>query len=119
MSDEKDSKKIPSERRRFVRIESLNLLSYSLCVDDKIESYGQMGRTLDVSLGGLLIQTNETFPIGTILEIKIGIKENIIRVLGRIVHSREVDEGLYDLGIEFVNVSDTDKKIISDLYKKC
>lgn len=77
-----------SQKRRYDRIDSLRLLSYS-CVDheNKVVSQG-MGRTLNVSEGGILIETHVPLEKeGTVL-LSIGFEDEVTEVRGKIAYGK-------------------------------
>jgi len=47
-----------SERRRYIRPESLNLLDYIVVDEQGVQSEYSMGRTLNISIGGILMETH-------------------------------------------------------------
>jgi hypothetical protein len=62
-----------------------------------------MGRTLNLSESGILLETR--FPIAgehTVV-LSIGLEDQLIDITGRAVHVRSTDHGVYEIGIEFVN----------------
>ena len=89
------------EKRKHARISSLNL-SY-VCLDEKDQVVKQgMGRSLNVSESGILLETH--FPIDDqhIVTLTIGLEENLVDIKGRPVHTRINDAGKYEVGIEFL-----------------
>lgn len=101
------------EKRKHARINSLNL-SY-ICLDEENKKIKQgMGRTLNVSESGILLETN--FPIDSkhIVLLTIGLEEDIVDIRGKAVHSKTNAQGLYEVGIQFM---DTDNKVNKTLKK--
>ena len=101
------------EKRKHTRVNSLNL-SY-ICLDEKNKKVKQgMGRTLNVSESGILLETN--FPIDSkhIVLLTLGLEEDIVDIKGKAVHSKTNSKGLYEVGIEF---TETDKKAYKILKK--
>ena len=89
------------EKRKHARINSLNL-SY-VCLDENNQVIKQgMGRSLNVSESGILLETH--FPIDDqhIVRMTLGLEEDLIDVKGRPVHTRMNDAGKYEVGLEFV-----------------
>ena len=89
------------EKRKHPRIDSLNL-SY-VCLDENNQIIKQgMGRSLNVSESGILLETH--FPIDDqhIVRLTLGLEEDLIDVKGRPVHTRKNDTGKYEVGIEFL-----------------
>ncbi len=92
-----------SKHRKHERIDSLNLLSY-FCVDDKQEVIAQgMGRTLNVSEGGILLETHVPIEDGFTLYLSIGFQDEVTDVRGKIVYSKKGDNDRWQSGIEFVS----------------
>lgn len=102
-----------TERRRFIRPEALNLLDF-LVVDaqGRPGSYS-MARTLNVSKGGILMETHFLLPKGQQVMITLGLKDQLIDVMGRIVYTTHVD-GRHHNGIEFFHVSDRDRRVLDE-----
>ena len=100
-----------NERRRFLRPESLNLLDY-LVVDEqgRLGEYS-MARTLNVSKGGILMETHIPLPKGLQVMITLGLQDQLIDVMGRIVYTTQ-DSGRHQNGIAFFHLSDHDKHIL-------
>jgi c-di-GMP-binding flagellar brake protein YcgR len=109
------------EKRKHARISSLNL-SY-VCLDENNQIIKQgMGRSLNVSESGILLETH--FPIDEqhIVTLTLGLEEDLVDIKGRPVHTRINDAGKYEVGIEFLK-SDAKtrkalKKFIETTQKK-
>ncbi len=100
------------ERRKYIRPESLYLLDY-LALDEQGQASGySMGRTLEVSEGGLLFETHRPLAIGHYVRITIGLKEDLVDVTGKIAHTSE-DAQRYQSGVQFIDVDDTSRKVIN------
>ena len=103
-----------SERRRYIRPEALNLLDY-IVVDEKgRQGEYSMARTLNISKGGILIETHRLLPLGQQVMITLGLEDQLIDVMGRIVYATS-SSVRQQQGIEFFHVSDSDKRIL-DTY---
>ena len=96
------------EKRKHQRVSSLNL-SY-ICLDEEGKAVKQgMCRTLNVSESGLLLETH--FPIAAehTVVLSLGLEDDLVEVKGRPVHVHSKKQGVYEVGIEFV---DLDKKTL-------
>lgn len=94
------------EKRNHKRINSLNL-SY-FCVNENNEIVKQgMGRTLNVSQSGILLET--VFPIEKHqrLSISIGLDNDLVDIEGRVIHCDKGHEKRFKTGIEFLDISET------------
>jgi hypothetical protein len=89
------------EKRKHARISSLNLSYVCLDENDQIIKQG-MGRSLNVSESGILLETH--FPIDDrhIVTLTLGLEEDLVDIKGRPVHTRINDAGKYEVGIEFL-----------------
>ena len=97
------------EKRASRRIRTLNLTSYTPKRDDEQEYIVSIGRTLDVSDGGVKVETHRKLEDGTELEMDIAIEEKIITAKGEVVHTEELENGLFGTGIRFTWISEEDR----------
>jgi c-di-GMP-binding flagellar brake protein YcgR len=100
-------------KRKHERIESLNL-SY-ICLDENKNIVKQgMGRTLNISESGILLETH--FPIESkhTLQLTISLEEDLLDIKGKPIHIRAIEGGKYKIGIKFL---DLDKKSIKILQR--
>ena len=108
------------EKRKHARINSLNL-SY-VCLDENNQVIKQgMGRSLNVSESGILLETH--FPIDDqhIVRMTLGLEEDLIDVKGRPVHTRMNNAGKYEVGLEFVKSDAKTRKALKkfiDTYQE-
>ncbi len=106
-----DGSGMTTERRRFIRPESLNLLDYLVVDDQGRQGEYAMGRTLNVSKGGILMETHIPLPVGRQVMITLGLEDNLIDIMGRIVYATS-NAGMHQNGIEFFHVAENDRRII-------
>ena len=90
-------------KRKHERIQSLNLSYICLDEDKNIIKQG-MGRTLNISESGILLETY--FPIEPehTVQLTISLEENLLDIKGKPVHVRSIDGGKYQIGIEFIDL---------------
>ena len=100
-----------TERRRYIRPESLNLLDFLVVDEQGRPGEYAMARTLNVSKGGILMETHIPLPKGQQVMITLGLKDQLIDVMGRIVYTSS-SSGRHQNGIEFFHVSDYDKRVL-------
>ena len=102
-------------RPRHKRLETLNLVSLSHRDPDGRLDLETVGRTLDLSEGGILLECSQPVPSeNREVEVILGIREHVIRVKGDIVHMRELEGGNIGLGIAFKDLGSDDARIIAD-----
>ena len=97
--------------RKHERIQSLNLSYICLDEDDNIVKQG-MGRTLNISESGILLETH--FPVEPKhkIQLTISLEEDLLDLKGKPVHIRSRDGGKYEIGIQFVELDQNDYKIL-------
>lgn len=99
------------EKRKFIRWDSLHLLDYIVTHSDgKIGRYS-MGRTLDVSVNGLKLETVYSLSSNESLEITVGVEEDLIDLQARVTYTEESGER-YISGLEFVKMSTEGRRIL-------
>lgn len=104
---------------RHKRLETLNLVSLSHKDPDGRVDLEIVGRTLDLSEGGILLECSQPVPSeNKEVEVVLGIREHVIKVVGEIVHMRELEDDNVGLGIAFKNLSDDDARIINDFMNE-
>ena len=100
------------ENRKHKRIDSTNLLNY-VCLDEEGNAVAQgMGRTLNVSASGILLETHVALDPQTLVSLTIGMEEEIINIKGIAIYSQKNDEGIYEIGIEFLEVQATELTVL-------
>ena len=91
-------------KRKHERVDALNLLSYvSLDSDGKEWNQG-MGRTLNISETGLQLETHEPIQTQYILQISIGIEDELVEIKGKVLYTNRGDSNMFETGIEFIQV---------------
>ena len=108
------------EKRKFIRWDAIHLLDYVVIEPDGSEGRYSMGRTLDVSLNGLKLETSYEIPLEAEVEITVGIEEDLIDLVGRVVHKSQMG-GRYISGIEFVKMSAEGRRVFrlyTDAFRK-
>jgi hypothetical protein len=100
-----------TENRKHQRIASLNLLHVEVYKEDNLIKQGA-GRTLNISESGILLEIH--FPIDTdnvVVQVSIGLKEDLLEIKGKPVRCLQAENGKYQIGILFDKISNetTDK----------
>jgi hypothetical protein len=94
------------EKRKHSRIDSLNLLNYVYSDESAEGSTQGMGRTLNVSESGILLEMHTPIEIDDIISLTIGLEEDMVAIKGRVVYTKENDKNMHESGIEFFDVDD-------------
>ena len=94
---------ITKENRRHERVPSLNLLHFTGYRNDEIIKQG-MGRTLDVSESGILLETHFLMELQDQLSLAIGLEDDMVEMKGRVAYCREGEGGKFKIGVEFFEI---------------
>ena len=106
-------------RSRHKRLETLNLVSLSHKDPDGRVDLEIVGRTLDLSEGGILLECSQSVPSeNKEVEVILGIRDHVIQITGEIVHMRELDDEMVGLGIAFRDISAEDARIITEFMNE-
>ena len=102
------------EKRKHQRVSTLNLFYYK-CLDELDTPLGDgMGRTLDISEGGLLIETHDIISAKYIMMLAVGFEDELVDIKCEVVYSRAVENNMYESGVRFL---EADERIIQIIQK--
>jgi len=93
------------EERKNLRIDSLHLLFYVCCDENINEMIQGMGKTLNVSEGGIMLETHVSIDVELNILLTIALEDDLMDFKGKIVHSRKREDGKFEYGIEFVGIN--------------
>jgi hypothetical protein len=103
------------ERRKWQRSISERLVAYKhIDVQDEPSDMG-MAKLLDLSEGGVKIQTHQPFPTDARFQIFMVLDEVLVEARGRIVHQKALDGGTYEMGASFTDVEEKGKRFLTEL----
>jgi hypothetical protein len=100
------------EKRKHFRIDSLHLLNYVYFDENDDEATQGMGRTLNVSESGILLETHNSIGIKNIVSLTIGFEEDVVEIKGRSVYSIESAQSMFESGIEFFDVDEDALRVL-------
>jgi len=102
------------EKRKKDRIDSLNLLEVSVDENRIVVNQG-MGRTLNVSESGILLETPFLIDLDSIISLTIAVEDELIQLNGKVVRYNVGSEGMYETGVEFLDVDESTMETIRKL----
>ncbi len=101
------------EKRKNPRIDALSLVSYTR-VDEEGRPLGRgMGRTLNISGGGILLETHAPVDPLDILGLDIGLRDEMINLRGRVIYNKPEASDVYEVGIRFLDARGPDLRVLS------
>ena len=105
------------ERRRHQRIKTENPLSYVSFDGDRKPVDQGMGRALNLSKGGLLIETKVPIEDYYIKLTSIGMKNELIKIKAKIIYCREEEPKDFYIGVSFIETNERIREIIKGMIK--
>ena len=100
------------DRRKAPRSDSINLLHYA-CLDGENKPWHQgMGRTLNVSVSGLKMETHEPIESERLVLFGLGLGNDLVDIRCKIVYSHETAPGRFESGIQFMLMDAAAAKIL-------
>jgi len=99
------------EQRKSVRINSLNL-SYIGIDENNVTVKQAMGRTLNVSESGILLETHFPIDAKQIVSLSLALEDDLIDMKGEVVYSRQGEEDKFETGIKFIEVKEASQQIL-------
>ena len=106
------------EYRRHDRHDSANLLAYT-CRDQQNGIMDQgMGRTLNVSESGILLETYTPLDTVGTISLSIGFQQQVAEIEGKILYCRPDSKGMFQAGISFLEIKEPDLAVLKEFMKK-
>lgn len=107
----------PIDRRKHTRVKTSNLISYfSFDETGKLISRG-LGIALDISKGGILLETPYAIESGRIVLAVLDRENNLLEVKGNLAYSVKKSPEMYRSGIEFIDIDERVVEFIIHLVK--
>lgn len=99
------------ERRRFVRIPFWYIVRYRIySPNKKLQPELLTSRSKNLSLGGILLETNHFYPVSTMLELEFDVPIDTqhhvyAKVIGNVVRCNVIEQDkAFDTAVEFVSI---------------
>ena len=115
----KDSEYKKRDRRKYPRVVTNNLISYSCLDGNGNELDVCMARALNVSPLGAKIETYQEILSENIRLISIDVDDGLIDIMGRIVYAHKADDGRYEFGIHFLGTTWENTELTLKLIDAC
>ncbi|MBU4262119.1 MAG: PilZ domain-containing protein [Proteobacteria bacterium] len=104
------------DKRKHERYSALNL-SY-ICEDkDGDVLYEGMGRTLNVSEGGILLETNFYISPDNNLTLEISLEDTLVDLRGRVIYCNEQEGKKFHTGLELLEPDTNSLAILHQFIK--
>ncbi|HVS01984.1 MAG TPA: PilZ domain-containing protein [Thermoanaerobaculia bacterium] len=101
-------------QRRFPRIPATLTVLVTRLRDRPQDSFG---RTHTMGGGGCGFITAEPLEEGAFIEMMISVRPHAIQATARVAYQHDRDDGLYEVGVEFLELSPGDRKLLDGLLE--
>jgi hypothetical protein len=102
-----------TDKRRYRRIETSNIISY-VCLDREGNAIGGgIGTSVNMSTEGLLLQIYLPIEAPFVLITYIDSEDQLRQIKGKVVHSKPIDPESFLVGIRFVDTYESQYRIIA------
>jgi len=100
------------EQRKFIRYDALHLLDYIVLDENGDTGDYSMGRTIDVSIDGIKLETSTPLKVHTRLLITVGLEDDLVNLEGRITHVSAHNDRFIS-GIGFLKISKNGRRVFA------
>ena len=107
--------KVMSKVRKSQRVAKLLFTELTPFTEGGAQGSPSMGRTVNVSEGGVLLEMPATMPFEIPIKVSLGVEDDVVRLSGKIAHYHKKDDGTIEIGVEFVNPAKEELEIIKKL----
>ena len=95
----------------------MSLASYD-CYNDDGELFEQrLGAILDVSIGGMLIETDDIVAANYVKIVFVNHENKLLSIVGSVVHSRKTESGKAKTGLCFHGTNAENIKLVTNLIR--
>jgi hypothetical protein len=106
-----------TEKRKYPRIKIFCLISYESVDEDGVILGQSYGTALDITQGGLLLETTSVVNSDYIMLSIIDLKEKVQELKAKVVYCKKTDTGRYRTGIRFQGTKEDNIQFISAIVR--
>jgi hypothetical protein len=104
------------ERRREARERTYQLVNVARLNREGVPVEQALGRTLDLSRGGLRVELDHDVPTGARVQVDLALREALVCLQAE-VKSVQPEDGAFQVGLEFKEVDDPTFERIDDFLR--
>lgn len=104
------------EKRKHVRLDMINPSEVQIYNDGVLAREGK-GRTLNISKGGVLLETPYPIEKGQKVALVITLEKEFVYISGSVAHTRRENDTCYKTGVAFVSIDDRGLAILDKYIK--
>jgi hypothetical protein len=106
-----------AEKRKYPRVKIHNLISYVCLGEDGNPINQLMGAALDISQGGLLLETTQQIEPGKIILITADEQDRLIEINAKAAYCRETGFGKFNVGVSFQGTHDENIQFVKCMIR--
>ena len=106
-----------NEKRKHKRINALNL-SHVAINDSDTDVRQAIGRTLNVSESGILLETHFPIQSDQSVSLTVGIEEELVDIRGQVIHLLNGETGKFEMGVKFTDIGEEGIQAIREFITK-
>ncbi len=99
-------------KRKSPRVERIVMTGMLQRHDSGELAENTIGRTLNISEGGILLETVHPAPFLSKVSLSIALHEYILDVRGEVVHLKRATNGHIEMGVKFIEISTEGKEML-------
>ena len=106
-----------ADQRKYARVETCNLISYA-CLDDQGTVLTQgIGKALDISQSGLMLESSCPIESEYISLLSTGPDDRLVNIVGKVAYARRSRSGICITGIRFTGSHEENVQFAASLIK--
>jgi len=101
------------EKRKHPRLKKILFAAAKIYNQEGELQAGQIGMTLDISEGGMMVMTEKPLPFMAKLDLFLGVGDNILKIKGEVTRLEKQAGSKTLMGIRFINLDSQTKDLLS------
>ena len=106
-----------ADKRKYPRVKIHNLISYVCLGEDGKPVKQLMAAALDISQGGLLLETTQQIEPGNIILITADEQDRIVEINGKAAYCCETGFGKFNVGVSFQGTHDENIQFVKCMIR--
>jgi hypothetical protein len=105
------------DQRECPRVNTTNLISHVTIDETGRWIFQGMSRALDISRGGILLETAQPITPGCLSMMTVDTYNNLIEIKGELIYCSKSGPSIYQAGIKFISTDELVTKFVTQIIK--
>ena len=105
------------DQRKYPRVKTINLISHVTIDANGRWIFQGMGRALDISKGGILLETACPIELGGLSMMTVDMDNNLIEIKGESIYCSKSNTLMYHSGVKFIGTDEQVTKFVTQMIK--